>query len=192
MPWIGYEYWEPDLPSARRFLSLEEQRLRIARAAEVFHKLFGSTPFSACAPGYRANADTRTAWFETGVRVAQNGPGERKAPEFDERGILSIFRTVEMEPAVEPCDPEKLVDRVAACFAGGSPAVISIHSINFHSTIRDFRTPTLKLLDELLTTVKKKWPDLLYVNDADLFSIATAGSYAGESGSVKVGAIHAY
>ena len=70
--------------------------------------------------------------------------------------------------------------------------MISIHSINFHSTIRDFRTPTLKLLDELLTTVKKKWPDLLYVNDADLFSIATAGSYAGESGSVKVGAIHAY
>jgi len=90
MPWIGYEYWEPDLPSARRFLSLEEQRLRIARAAEVFHKLFGSTPFSACAPGYRANADTRTAWFETGVRVAQNGPGERKLPS-SMKGEYSLF-----------------------------------------------------------------------------------------------------
>jgi len=68
-----------DLPSARRFLSLEEQRLRIARAAEVFHKLFGRLHQRVCA-GYRANADTRTAWFETGVRVAQNDPASEKLP----------------------------------------------------------------------------------------------------------------
>jgi len=82
------------------------------------------------------------------------------------------------------------VDRVAACFAGGSPAVISIHSINFHSTIRDFRTPTLKLLDELLTTVKEV-ADLLYVNDADLFSMRRQ-QLCWRKRSVKVGAIHAY
>jgi hypothetical protein len=191
MPWIGYEYWGPEMHSARRFLLLEEQRPRIARAAEIFRKMFDSAPFSACAPGYRANADTRTAWFETGVRVAQNGPSERKAPGLDESGMLSTFRTVEMEPAIEPCDLEKLVSRVAECFADGAPAVISIHSINFHSTLRDFRTPTLQLLDEFLTSLEKKWPDLLYVNDADLFSIATEGSYSGESGKVRVGATRA-
>jgi hypothetical protein len=66
------------------------------------------------------------------------------------------------------------------------PAVISVHSINFHSTIQDFRTPTLKLLDEFLTALEEKWPKLLYVHDADLFSIATEGAYAGENGRVKV------
>jgi hypothetical protein len=66
------------------------------------------------------------------------------------------------------------------------PAVISIHSINFHSTIQDFRTPTLKLMDEFLTALEKKWPELLYVHDADLFSIANEGAYAGENGRVKV------
>ena len=188
MPWIGYEYWDPEMRPARRFLSLDEQRVRITRAAEIFRQMFGSAPFSACAPGYRANADSRTAWFETGVRVAQNGPGGRQNPALDENGMLSTFRTVEMEPAAEQCDLGKLVNRVAECFADGSPAVVSIHSINFHSTIQDFRTPTLKLLDEFLTTVEKRWPDLLYVHDADLFSIATEGSYAGENGNVRVSA----
>ena len=156
------------------------------RAAEIFRALFSSDPFSACAPGYRANADSRTAWFEAGVRFVQNGPGEPRGPYLDENGILSTFRTVEMEPAIERCDVERLVTQVGKCFADGLPAVISIHSINFHSTIQDFRTPTLKLLDEFLATLERKWPDLLYLHDADLFSIATEGAYAGESGRVKV------
>lgn len=92
-----------------------------------------------------------------------------------------------MEPATEPCHLEKLLSRVEQCFEVGLPAVISIHSINFHSTVQDFRAPTLKLLDEFLTVLESKWPDLLYVHDADLFSIATEGAFAGADGRVKVG-----
>ena len=187
MPWIGFEYWDPEMRPARRFLPAEDQRGAIKRAAEIFSELFSTSPFTACAPGYRANADSRTAWFETGVRVVQNGPGERRGPSLDENGMLSTFRTVEMEPATEECDLKRLVRQVEVCFAGGLPAVISIHAINFHSTIRDFRTPTLALLEEFLTTLERKWPDLLYVHDADLFSIATEGAYAGEHGRVRVG-----
>jgi len=187
MPWIGYEYWDPEMRPARRFLSATEQRAAITRAARIFRELFGAMPFSACAPGYRANADSRTAWFENGVRVAQNGPGGRKDPYLDGSGMLVTFRTVEMEPAIGRCPLEKLVTQVGECFATGVPAVISIHAINFHSTIQDFRTPTLQLMDEFLTAIEKKWPDLLYLHDADLFSLATEGSYAGDDGRVKVG-----
>jgi hypothetical protein len=187
MPWIGYEYWDSELRPERRFLPGDDQRAAIERAAGIFRKLFAASPFSACAPGYRANADSRSAWFESGVRVVQNGPGERRGTALDESGMLSTFRTVEMEPATEPCDLKKLVRQVEDCSAAGLPAAISIHSINFHSTIQDFRTPTLKLLDEFLTTLENKWPDLLYVHDADLFSIATEGAYAGENGRVRVG-----
>ena len=187
MPWIGYEYWDPEMRRARRFLSADDQRAAIKRAVGIFRDLFTSGPFSACAPGYRANADSRMSWFENGVRVAQNGPGERRGPYLDENGMLFTFRTVEMEPAIELCDLERLVSQAEGCFAGGLPAVISVHAINFHSTIQDFRTPTLKLMDEFLTVLEKKWPDLLYVHDADLFSLATEGSYAGENGRVRVG-----
>jgi hypothetical protein len=191
MPWIGYEYWDPEMRPTGRFLSADDQRVTINRAAEIFRELFGSNPFSACAPGYRANADSRTAWFETGVRVVQNGnqnipSREQSGPYLNENGMLFTFRTVAMEPATERCDVEKLVKQVDQCFARGLPAVISIHSINFHSTIRDFRTPTLKLLDEFLTALEKKRMDLLYVHDADLFSIATEGAYTAENGRVRV------
>src|SRR6266403_792542 len=184
MPWIGYEYWDAEMRPVRRFLTVDDQRAAIQRAARIFRELFATGPFSACAPGYRANADSRTAWFETGVRVVQNGPGERTGPYLDGNGMLSTFRTVEMEPATERCDLERLMAQVEHCFVAGLPAVISIHSINFHSTIQDFRTPTLKLMDEFLSAIEKKWPDLLYVHDAELFSIATEGAYAGENGRV--------
>jgi hypothetical protein len=188
MPWIGYEYWDPEMRPASRFLPVDDQRAAIQRAAGIFRELFAASPFSACAPGYRANADSRTAWFETGVRVTQNGPGGRAGPYLDENGMLSTFRTVEMEPATERCDLERLVAQVEQCFVAGLPAVISIHSINFHSTIQDFRTPTLKLMDEFLSAIEKKWPDLLYVHDAELFAIAAEGAYAGENGRVRVSA----
>jgi len=186
MPWIGYEYWDPELVPSQRSLPLERQRSAIRGAAETFQKLFSSSAFSACAPGYRANADTAQAWFENGVRVAQNGRGEIRRPYLDERGMLFTFRTVEMEPAVEPCDLQTLMSQVNECFAHGVPAVISMHSINFHSTLKNFRGPTLELLHEFLGAMERRWPDLLYVNDADFFSIATSGAYDAESGKVSV------
>jgi hypothetical protein len=189
MPWIGYEYWDPEMESERRFLEADEQHSAIERAAEIYRAFFGAAPFSACAPGYRANPDTRAAWFDAGVRVAQNGPGERKAPHFDALGMLHTFRTVEMEPAIARVDLQRLIRDAEECFCRGVPAVIAIHSINFHSTIRDFRGPTLALLDEFLTTLEKKWPTLLYVHDADLFQIASEGFYFAQGARVEVGAI---
>jgi hypothetical protein len=195
MPWIGYEYWDPAMGPALRFLSKHDQSVAIGRAAGLFCELFAAAPFSACAPGYRANADTRTAWFENGVRVVQNGPGDSSAesssgprgPYLAENEMLFTFRTIEMEPAIEACGLDRLMTQAEACFARGYPAVISVHSINFHSTIRDFRTPSLKLIDEFLGALERKWPDLLYIHDADLFSISTTGTYAGENGRLAVG-----
>ncbi|MFZ3263880.1 MAG: hypothetical protein WA172_07760 [Terriglobales bacterium] len=187
MPWIGYEYWDGELEPERRFLSRDDQQSAIRRAAEIYHTFFGSLPFSACAPGYRANADTRKAWFEAGIRVVQNGPGECKAPYLDEDGMLHTFRTIEMEPATGGRDLANVLSDVEECFINGLPAVVSIHSLNFHSTIRDFRTPTLVLLDEFLRAIEKKWPDLLYLNDADLFRLATEGFYLAHDKKIDVG-----
>ncbi|HTR22894.1 MAG TPA: hypothetical protein VMI10_02855 [Terriglobales bacterium] len=187
MPWIGYEYWDPEMEPEQRFLPLEEQRVTIQRAAEIYRRLFGEAPFSACAPGYRANFDTRAAWFACGIRVAQNGPA-RIAPHFDEREMLHTFRTVEMEPAIGPIDLKKTLDEVEACFKRGLPAIVSIHSVNFHSSIRDFRGPAISLLDGFLAAVKRKWADVLYVNDADLYHIASEGFYFAQGQKVLVGA----
>ena len=188
MPWIGYEYWDPILRPEARFLTAEDQRKAVFKAAEVYNAFFASAPRSACAPGYRANSDTKSAWFEAGVRVAQNGPKRLTAPYLDERGMLQTFRNIEMEPSIAAPDIGVLLREAEECFHHGLPAVVSIHSINFHSTIRDFRTPTLALLDEFLRLIETRWPNLLYVHDDDLFQIVTEGFYTAQGTTVRVGA----
>jgi hypothetical protein len=187
MPWIGYEYWDPGLPHDKRFLPLAEQRAVIRGAAEIYRALFASIPLSACAPGYRANQDTKDAWFEVGVRVVQGGPGERIGPALDHKGMLLTFRNVQIEPATEACELESAVMLANDCISRGLPAVVSMHSINFHSTLRDFRTPTLHMLDRFLSAIEKQWPNVLYVNDGDLWDLATQGFVDGEAEKIKVG-----
>ncbi len=176
----------PLLPTNQRFLPLADQRATIQQAGEIFRAFFASIPLSACAPGYRANQDTKTAWFEAGVRVVQGGPGERRAPSLDANGMLLTFRNVEMEPATETCQLENIVKQANDCLARGLPAIVSMHSINFHSTIRDFCTPALELLDDFLRALETHWPDLLYVNDGDLWHIATQGFFESEAAKITV------
>src|SRR4051812_37872134 len=101
MPWIGYEYWNPEQSEYERFLEADIQRGLIGSAFGAFAKLFSTLPRSACAPGYRANGDTHRAWAQHGIRVAQNGPGALVPPYFDRDEMLQLYRNVELEPATD-------------------------------------------------------------------------------------------
>jgi hypothetical protein len=188
MPWIGYEYWDPEQPADQRFLSAESQANAIGVAVGNFARLFSTLPRSACAPGYRANEDTHKAWAHCGVRVAQNGPGALTPPHLDAFGLLHLYRTLDFEPALdEGLSVEASVNATRECFARGIPAIVSIHSINFHSSVKDFRSRTLKLLDQFLSALEAKHPDLLYLDDGDVYDLVESGVYASESKAVAVG-----
>jgi hypothetical protein len=185
MPWIGYEYWDPEKPEDERFLPGEAQRELIGQAVGAFAKLFSSLPRSACAPGYRANEDTYRAWAQHGIRVAQSGPDAPVPPHFDRHGVLHLTRTVEFEPAINATfQVEACLRQAEKCFEDGVPAIVSVHSINFHSTVRDFRSPTLWSLDGFLTALEVKHPNLLYLHDEDLYELVTKGAYRTGSGDV--------
>jgi hypothetical protein len=190
MPWIGYEYWDPEQPEDERFLSGEKQTELIGHTVGAFAKLFSTLPRSACAPGYRANDDTHRAWAQHGIRVAQNGPGAFVPPHFDRHDILRLSRTVEFEAATDPSfSVEACLQQAETCFARGIPAIVSVHSINFHSTVEDFRSRTLVALDEFLTSLESKHADLLYLHDEDLRELVNQGSYQTAQGSAKVNVI---
>ena len=182
MPWVGYEYSDPD----EGFMRTDVQAALIREAAQAFKEFFFTSAISACAPGYRANADTHRNWAECGIRVAQNGSGARIAPHLDEWGLLNLYRTVDFEPAQRAVSVKECVQRAERCFERGMPAVVSIHSINFHSTLKDFRGPTLRALDQFLSALETKYPDLLYVNDGDLYEIVNSGRFNGSQASVSV------
>src|SRR5262249_35717153 len=137
--------------------------------------------------GYRANAHTHRAWAQHGIRVAQNGPGTHIPPHLDRHGILHLYRTVEFEPAVDlSFSLHNSLCQTEECFERGIPAIVSIHAINFHSTVRDFRTRTLELLDQFLSALQTKHPNLLYLHDEDLYELVNKGSYETPQGSVQV------
>jgi hypothetical protein len=187
MPWIGYEYWDPEGLPDDRFLPAATQRDLIGKAVGDFAKLFSTLPRSACAPGYRANHDTHRAWAEIGIRVAQNGPGAAIPPHFDHHGLLQLYRTVEFEPAVSPgFSLDACIRSAEACFEREIPAIVSVHSINFHSSVKDFRTRTLQLLDELLAAVQRAHPDLLYLHSEELYEVVNHGSCETGQGTVRV------
>lgn len=187
MPWIGYEYWDPERVEDDRFLPEEVQKELIGSTVGAFAKLFSALPRSACAPGYRANNDTHRIWSQHGIRVAQNGPGAAIPPHFDRHEVLQLSRTVEFEPATDPdMSVEACLRQADSCFERGIPAIVSIHSINFHSTVRDFRSGTLKLLDEFLGAVESRHTDLLYLHDEELYSLIQSGSYQSARGPVQV------
>jgi hypothetical protein len=187
MPWVGFEYWDSDSPDEEDFLTSSVQEGLIDSAVESYTRFFSKPPRSACAPGYRANRSTHEAWAKRGVRVAQNGPGTVLPPHFNGNGILHLYRSMDFEPAA---GQEFSVDtclRVAEdCFARGLPAIVSVHSINFHSTIKDFRSRTIGFLDEFLTAVEAKHPDLLYLRDEDLYDIVDKGTFQSMQSAVKV------
>jgi hypothetical protein len=186
MPWIGYEYWDQEQPEDERFVEEETQRGLIGYAFGAFAKLFSTLPRSACAPGYRANGDTHRAWAQHGIRVAQNGPGAFAPPHFDDQ-MLQLYRTVELEPATDAkFSVEASLRQAESCFARGIPAIVSLHSINFHSTVRDFRSTTLRFLDQLFAALESKHADLLYLHDENLLELVNKGSYTISSGTVQV------
>lgn len=190
MPWIGYEYWDPEQQKDDRFLSRAAQAESIGRAVGWFAKAFSTMPRSACAPGYRANADTNSAWSQYGIHCAQNGPSAPTAPHLDRNGVLQIYRAVEFEPATnENFSLKTCLRQAEECFAAGIPATVSIHSINFHSTVRDFRSRTLDFLDEFLAAVESRHPDLLYVHDEDIYYLVHSGSYQSHAGRTSVNVV---
>jgi hypothetical protein len=187
MPWIGFEYCDSERPGEEGFLTSGVQQSLIDSAVESLTRFFSKAPRSACAPGYRANKSTHDAWAKRGIRVAQNGPGSAMPPHFDGNGMLHLYRSMDFEPAAgQEFSVDACLQVAEDCFARGLPAIVSIHSINFHSTIKDFRSRTLGLLDEFLTALEAKHRDLLYVRDEDLYDLVDKGTLQSMQSAVRV------
>lgn len=173
MPWVGYEYWHPEKPRAG-FILARDQKMLVRKACNLFSTLFGVKATTTCAPGYRFNHETLMAWSERGIRVVQNGTeAGLQAPHLDELGLLHLYRTVDLEPSQKEVDVEKYLQVAGICFSRGLPFIVSTQSINFQSSLKDFRSASLATLDSLLTGLESRYPELLYVNDHDIYPLAT-------------------
>lgn len=183
---LGFEYYDPG-DGKGEWLDADEQRRWIGLGAKFFLQAFGVKAVSACAPGYRANAATRRAWRENGIAVAQNGPGNELLPHRDRSGVWMLYRTVELEPALHPDRTDEHVQgQVERAVKRGEPIVVSIHSVNFHSTLKNYRDETLARLDRLLEYLERRLPNLRYMHDGDLVARLEAGANGTAGGLTEV------
>lgn len=190
MSWVGFEYWDSERNAEGVFLSFDQQEKLIRSGGEYFDKLFTQPARSACAPGYRANDATHKIWAAQGIQVAQNGPGYEAPPHFDQNGVLHLQRSMDFEPGTnEQFSLQECLRLSEERFSRGLPAIISVHSINFHSSLKDFRTTTLARLDEFLCALKLKHPDLLYVRDQELYNLVETGTLESAQSVIRIRAM---
>jgi len=178
MRWISFEYRDDSGDEGSGWLDLATQQKLIQEGVGLFERIFGFFPTSACAPGYRMNQDTRRGWALMGIRVAHYGPALQMAPHFDESGLLMVHRNVPFEPALEEDHTNllRVLNQANECFRAGRPITVCMHSVNFHSTIKNNRDQTLQHLDHFLGMLERKYEDLLYVHDDDLWQMVKTSS----------------
>jgi hypothetical protein len=178
-PWISFEYRDDCGGRDSGWVDVGIQRELIKEGVMLFERIFGTVPLTACAPGYRANDDTRRVYAEVGICVAQNGPALPLAPYIDRSGLLLLHRNVPFEPAMDPdhYNEKYALSKAGEAFRGGRPIIVCMHSINFHSTLKNNRELTLDRLDRFLSLLEETYRDLLYLNDRDLWDIVTTGGF---------------
>ena len=85
-----------------------------------------------------------------------------------------FVRNVLFEPALSSKINwvDKAMESIAIAFFWGKPAVIGSHRINYVSGLsQENRRNSLEQLDELLTKLIKKWPDMMFLNSEQLLEI---------------------
>ena len=98
-----------------------------------------------------------------GYAIGKYTFGQRNA-----HGQIYYIRNCQFEPW-SPSNAEYCMSMIAAAFQWGRPAIISNHRATFAGGIMpENRTSGLAELKKLLTSVKKRWPDVEFMSSGDL------------------------
>ena len=165
---------------------VEDHRKIIREGLEQFKDLFGYRSKSFIAPNFVFHPDLNKTLSDESVRYIQ-GMKYQKLPlagaekrdmlrrhhgQLNEYGQVSLIRNCVFEPSQKP----ESHDSVGECLKGiqnaffwKKPAIITAHRLNFIGYIvPENRERNLKLLRELLKKMLRRWPDIEFMNSAEL------------------------
>jgi hypothetical protein len=151
----------------------------------LFKNIFGFSSISFVPSQSKQFEEINQTLVQNGVLFSQagqyfipKGNGTfRKVDRFwgdrDQYGMTFWRRNCNFEPYMNNSDEiDKCLSEVAIAFRWGKPAVISSHRINFTSRIdKEHRDTCLHRFDQLLTQIIKKYPDVEFLNSAQLAEI---------------------
>ena len=92
--------------------------------------------------------------------------------QINEYNQVFTTRNCEFEPSVTGYGYEKTMKDIEIAFRLNQPAIISTHRINFTSRIcSNKRDENLKIFNELLKNILKKWPDVIFMSSIELSNL---------------------
>lgn len=163
---------------------IESNNNVITEGLKIFENLFGKKSTSFIAPCYNWDPNVEDTLKQNGVDWIQ-GIQYQLAPtgefgkykrikhyfgEKSESGIKYSIRNVFFEPTLAPQKDwvNNALARISNAFLFSKPAVICSHRVNYVGFIdKNNRDRNLKLLQELLKQILKKWPDVKFVSSQD-------------------------
>lgn len=152
---------------------------------EKFKEIFGFNSISFVPSQSKQFEEINQTLVKNGVLFSQagqyftpKGDGNfKKVDRFwgdkDKYGMIFWRRNCNFEPFKDNSNEiEKCLSEIEIAFRWGKPAVISSHRINFTSRIdKIHRDKCLDKFDQLLTRITKKYPDVEFLNSAQLAEI---------------------
>lgn len=92
-----------------------------------------------------------------------------------ERNMVNLIRNVTFEPSQEKSKRNvvnQAVKQIESAFFWGKPAIINSHRLNYIGVINEEnRNENLLLLKELLGKIMLKWPDVEFIDSAELVGL---------------------
>jgi hypothetical protein len=173
---------------------LDFMKESITDGLRIFKKLFGFSSESFIPNNYIWPNELNDALQENNIRVMQGMKYQLLPKRYDEtkrrkirryngqlvgvnNPILQTVRNVQFEPSLlqaneKPQAISRCLEQIHTSFLWRKPAVISMHRINFCGTLsEENRVSNLKLFDQLLGEIIRKWPDVEFMTTIELSRI---------------------
>lgn len=155
----------------------------VEQAPDIFESIFGYKSESFIGPNYVWDEhvedilSTKDVQFLQGSfvnKTASQGNRYSYIGKKNKHGQIYTARNVIFEPAGQLNDNlvDNVIQQIDRAFKLKKPAIISSHRVNFIGSIfEENRTKNLKLLDELLNKVLKRWANVEFMHSAQLGEI---------------------
>jgi hypothetical protein len=166
---------------------LDFMRESVADGLQIFEKLFGFQSKSFIPNNYIWTSELNATLAQNGVEILQGmkyqllpkptGTKRNKIRRYNGQlrdGLLQTVRNVQFEPSLLPDSWRQAVvkeclQQISTAFLWKKPAIVSVHRINFCGSLRpENREVNLKLFDQLLKEITRRWPDVVFTDTVSL------------------------
>lgn len=162
--------------------NLKSYDIMLTDAVTIFNQIFNYHPESFVATNLFWDSPIEDILHRLNIKVIQGRTIQNTSKGIkcnymgkkNKNGQTYLVRNVLFEPSysVQKDWVGRALRSIDSCFSNRKPAIISMHRLNFIGAIfEDNRNRNMKLFNNLLKQITKRWPDVEFLTSAELGNI---------------------